>query len=274
MNLMKNLTYNNINSNFSLENVCLQLSKFWLKENLIKNSKIWLTITVFNKQNKSFILINNLPFNTSDYTDFVVVLKQVFETKIFSNRKDKMDRIIFKYYLESKFNWKEYYLNILLFILYWIFLVFTTFILFYATSVIFNILLCVETINNNNLEVISQSTISSDIIKGNTKNINKCVFSVFSDFFDRSNISYVYYPSYFTGNNNSINIIICDSNSVSSLDSISSLDYIISKQFYILNKTVESYTNYFNKNEALKCDLNAIATEYSYYKQYCIANKL
>ena len=154
---------------------------------------------------------------------------------------------------------------------------FTTFILFYVTSEIFNILLCTETIYINNLNIISQNTMPSDIIKEKifVEYNNKCVFSLFSDFFGKSNSSYVYYPSHFTDNNIiisnkniiTVNYIECESNN------ISTLDCIFSKQFSILNKTIESYTNYFNKNESLRCDLNAIATEYCYYQQYCITKK-
>jgi hypothetical protein len=208
-----------------------------------------------------------LPFNIRDYTDVIIVLKQVFGTKSLSNRKDKINNIVFKYYLENKFDWKEYSLNVLIFILYSIFLVLSTFIIFYATSILFNILLCTETINNNNLEVIGQSTMSSDIMKENTsvKYNNKCAFSIFSDFFDKSCSSYKYYPKYFIGTN--LNITYGDNN-------LSSLNYIISKQFYVLDKTVQEFTKYFNNNESLKYDLNAIATEYSYYKEYCIPKKI
>jgi len=206
-----------------------------------------------------------LPFNVLDYTDIVIVLKQVFGTKSLSNRKDKINNIVFKYYLEKKFDWKEYSINILIFILYSIFLVLSTFIIFYITSVLFNVLLCTETISNNNLDVICQSTKPSDIIKENisVKYNNKCVFSIFIDFFDKSGSSYKYYPKNFIGN---VNITYGD-------DNVSSLNYIISKQFYVLNKTVQEFTMYFNSNELLKYDLNSIATEYSYYKEYCLNKK-
>jgi len=232
---MKNITYNNINSKFSFENVCLELNNFWIKEKLFNNKKIWLTITVSNKQNKSFTLINNLPFNILDYTDVIIVLKQVFDNKMFSNRKDKINNIVFKYYLENKFDWKEYSINVLIFILYSIFLVLSTFIIFYATSVLFNVLLCSEIINNN-LDVINENTISSNVIKENTfvKCTNKCLFSVFSDFFDKSNF-YRHYPGCFI-----------------------EYDYPYKyDNIYLPDHAVQ----YMNNAEALKCDLIAIATE-------------
>lgn len=261
---MKNITYNNINSNFCFENVCLELNKFWIKQNLLNKNKIWLTITIYNKQNKSFTLINNLPFNIGDYPDIIIVLKQIFDTKSFSNRKDKINNIVFKYYLEGKFNWKEYAINLLLFILYSIFLVYATFIIFYVTSEIFNILLCTETINNNNLEVISQSTMPPYIKENTCDKYNNN--SILSNFFDKSSFSYIYYPNQYNPNNFfeiNTNITYEDNN-------ITTLNSILSKQFYVLDKTVQEFREYFNKNELLKHDLKSIATEYSNYKAYCL----
>jgi len=260
---MKNVTYNNINSIFSFENICLELNKFLIKENLLYKSKIWITITVYNKQNKSFILLNNLPFYIKDYTDIIIVLKKVFETKSFFNRKDKINKIVFSYYLENKFTWKEYSVNILILILYSVFLLLSTFIIFYATNLLLNLFICTENINNN-LEIINQSTMSLDIAKENSNNNynNKCIFSIFSRFFVKSCSSpYIYYPSNFLETN--FKMTHLDNN-------ISSVDYIISKQFIILDKTIQEFTKYFNDKELLIYDLNAWATEFSYYKQYCL----
>jgi hypothetical protein len=123
---------------------------------------------------------------------------------------------------------------------------------------------------NNNLEIINQSTLSSDIVKENSyiKRTNKCVFSIFSDFFDKPYSSYKYYPNQYDLNNFfGINI-----NTTHVDNKVSTLDYIKSKQFYVLDKTVQQFTKYFNNNELLKYDLNAIAAEFSYYKQYCLTN--
>jgi hypothetical protein len=107
---MKNLTYNNINCKFTFKNVSLHLTKFWINEimrfnslhNLFKPRKIWLTVIVANNNNRTFILIKNLPFNVSDYTDVIIVLKQVFENSILRDRIDILQSITFKFYIENK----------------------------------------------------------------------------------------------------------------------------------------------------------------------------
>lgn len=95
---MKLLRYNNVNSNFTLENISSQLTKFWSTEVTKDFNKIWLTIIVCDKNNKSYRLINNLPFNTCDFTDVIIVLRQTFDGNLLSNRKYNINNITFKYY--------------------------------------------------------------------------------------------------------------------------------------------------------------------------------
>jgi hypothetical protein len=65
-------TIHNINCKFAFENVCTELTKF-LNEIIGSNySKIWLTVIVYNKNNKYYTLINNLPFKTLDCSDTIV----------------------------------------------------------------------------------------------------------------------------------------------------------------------------------------------------------
>lgn len=200
---MKNLTYNNLNSNFSFENVCLELNKFWANENILNNSKIWLSITVFNKQNKSITLINNLPFNTRDYTDINIVLKQVFETKAFSNRKDKINNIVFKYCLEDTKNSNNRYIIFvkdmlkyiipMLIILYFILI---TYVVFFQIDQLYTF----EEINEDILNISNhilkspEAGISVDI---NTK---QCIFKPFITLFNKS-ASCNHYPSNFVEDN-------------------------------------------------------------------------
>jgi hypothetical protein len=116
--------------------------------------------------------------------------------------------------------------------------------------------------NGNTLEVINQDILSLDVKqKTSSKYTNKCVFNIFSDLFDNSYSYSKYYPSCFIETN--VKIINKENN-------ISSLDYIYSKQFYILDKSVKSFMKYYDCNEELKYDLNAIRIEYSYYKKYCL----
>lgn len=265
---MKSLIYNNINCTFTFENVCSQLTKFWVKESPKKYSKIWLTIIVCNKYNRSFILIRNLPFNTSDYTDVVIVLKQVFNTNTLSNRKDNLKNIVFKYHFENEYNWKVFFKNIsiyLIYIFYIIFLVFINFILFFEVSQLFNLF---ETINNDVLVIYNESIVSSDIYKENSSLCTKrSIFGLFTELFKVTNSYYEYCPSYFISNN----LIYVNGNI--SLDYNVSKEFshqIILKQFGVIDNIVKSYTEYYNRNESLMHDLNAIRTEFTYYKRYCL----
>lgn len=96
---MKTLIYKKINQNFTFENLSLYLTKFWLKEVYSARkagySKIWLTIIVNTNYNRSFVLIKNLPFNTKNYRDVILVLKQNIYSSFFKDYRIK--NIIFKF---------------------------------------------------------------------------------------------------------------------------------------------------------------------------------
>jgi hypothetical protein len=254
---MKTIVYNNINCNYTFDNICLTLTKFWTYEVLpIKKKKIWLSLIAY-KNKKPFKLIDNLPFNTCDYTDVVIVLKQILTLKL--NKRSKLDKVVFCFHFENKYGWKEYSISVIIFILYYMFLFSSTFILFYTTYKLFNIF---DVLNNGStLEVINQDILPLDVEQKTIKYTNKCVFNIFNDIFNRFYSSYTYYPSCFIETN--VRIINEENN-------FSSLDYIYSKQFYILDKSVKSFMNYYDCNERLKYDLNAIRIEYSYYKKYCL----
>ena len=114
---MKTLTFNNINLPFTFENIYNKIYIFWANEIIpFKNhKKIWLTIIVNNNDNRKFLLINNLPFNTIDITDIMIVLKQTCENNLLFNRKDNLDSITIKFYFEEKSN---YNLNIIYYYLF------------------------------------------------------------------------------------------------------------------------------------------------------------
>lgn len=98
--LMKTLIYQKINKNFTFENLSLYLTKFWFKEVYSARkagySKVWLTIIVHTNYNRSFVLIKNLPFNTKNYTDVIVVLKQNLYSSFFKDYRIK--NIVFKFH--------------------------------------------------------------------------------------------------------------------------------------------------------------------------------
>ena len=191
---MQNLTYNNLYLRFTYKTIWSLLTKFWINEVIKKKSyvKIWLTITVYNSRNKSFTLINNLPFSTNSYTDVLIVLKQVFNTSIF-NDQDILNRIIFKYHFEDRSNYKRYlYItNILICISSIIILV----ILLFCTLII-----GIEIYSIYNIEYIDKEVLNNanESLK-NIVNNNECNISLkrtfFSPFIELFNADYV--PSKF-----------------------------------------------------------------------------
>ena len=179
---MKNLTYNNINSSFTFNTILTLLTKFWIDEviNIKLYTKIWLTIIVYNSNDKSFTLINNLPFNINSYTDVLIVLKQVFNTSFFNDR-DILNTIVFKYNFECKNNYKRdiYNTNMFIYIsiiIIAIILLFCTFILYTEISSIYNAAYINEEILNYANEKIKNNNIPKPFI-----------FSPFIELFNANN---------------------------------------------------------------------------------------
>lgn len=218
---MISLTYTNINSNFTLINICSYLEQFWIdKVKSLNHPKIWLTITVTSNK-KSYIVINNLPFNISDYSDVVIVLRQAFES-IPLDSSPCMDSITFEFITEkpkSKF--------IILGLLYIVLIL----LLLLICLIVFIIYLDIYPLLDNDFlskEILDKSIdICSNITQDNTVNItnNRCSFlGTFLQYFSKSPSNYLHYPSYFLPSN--INPIIYDFNL---------LEYILYKQYTILN---------------------------------------
>ena len=179
---MKNLAYNNLNSSFTFNTIWSLFTKFWINEvmNIKLYSKIWLTIIVYNSNEKSFTLINNLPFNINSYTDVLIVLKQVFNTSFFNDR-DILNTIVFKYHFECKNNYKRdiYNTNMFIYIsiiIIAIILLFCTFILYTEIYSIYNTTYIDEEILNYANEKIKNNNISKPFI-----------FSPFIELFNANN---------------------------------------------------------------------------------------
>jgi hypothetical protein len=115
-----------------------------------------------------------------------------------------------------------------------ILLIFTIFIIYLEVSQLFDM---PDIINEEVLEIANESIKPVDSYKENfyKKSINKCIFSIFSDFFVKSNTSYKYYPNCFM-----------------------EYDYP-----YKYNNTClpDQIIEYIISTETLKYDLMAIATE-------------
>lgn len=234
---MKNLTYKNINCIFNFENVSSQLTNFWLNEvKRSKKTKIWLTITVTNNDNKSFVLITNLPFNTSDYTDVLIVLKQSFNSKLLSERKDLLDNITFKYSFEQyyKHNSQRFLKKILISLLIILWLVYTICIVYLIyidiTQVIYS-----DNIPEQILEKVSENLVSFESTINSHYNDrqkkNNCIFDIFIKLFDQKDTNY--FPSHFVHTSLPIND-----------NSFNLLEYIIYNQYIVLAYTTNDMNEY------------------------------
>lgn len=187
---MRNLAYNNINSRFTYNIIWTLLSKFWINE-VIKQkyySKLWLTLIVYNSNNKSFTLINNLPFNIDSYTDILIVLKQVFKTSFFNDR-DIISTVVFKYHFVSKNNYKRhlYITNLYLYI---------SILIIVLILLICIYVLYIDIFSIYNSDLISKETLNFSY-NGSLKEFNK-------EYNNSSNKNYFFSPivDLFNGNYN------------------------------------------------------------------------
>jgi hypothetical protein len=197
---MQKIIYNNINSRFTFNNIWSLLTKFWINEVLNKKeyTKIWLTIIVNNSNNKSFTLINNLPFNLNGYSDVLIVLRLVFKRISIICDKDVINSIVFKYNFEYKddYKWDLYITNILLYI----FLILIIIISLLCTFIVFLILF-----QSYNIEYIDKEILNyayESIKDYNCKEFNQVTSKrfIFSPFIDLLNGN-TNYPSRFVSTN-------------------------------------------------------------------------
>lgn len=185
---MKTLTYN-ISYPFSFKDVSLQVANFWVNEVLrSKSKKIWLSIIVYNRAKTPIYLFKNIPFNTSNFTDTSVVLKQYFQMNVSNNLYDTLYGITFNYYFEEgnkkpiiRSEYKIKYL--LIFVLMLLILVNSVFLL--------------------ELSELSSNIIDQNLLEVSNKSVNTSVvqtekqFNVFNPFISMFDKRGVYYPSCF-----------------------------------------------------------------------------
>jgi len=125
-------TYSNINANFTFENIYSHVNKFWRNEVINKKeyTRIFLTIVVSTGNNKSYKLINQLPFNINNSNrGLFIVLKQTLNNKYFFSRKEILSNISFRYgfdkynysYSPKKYKYISYILYIFNSFISWLF---------------------------------------------------------------------------------------------------------------------------------------------------------
>lgn len=204
---MRLFKYNNINCNFTIESLSPYIEAFWIKKVIMSNfSKIWITLIV-SDSTKSIVVIENIPFNTCDYADLVIVLKQYIDSKLYNivNVKD----ITFKFYMEKpiiSLNFK--YFDILF--IWWIFILLIILIL---------VLLIPETLIMGDMNVCDDNFLKIEEISfRNDKSLNP-----FIEIFSKDS-SYHYYPSYFL-----------QSNRMSYDNDFNLVDHILHHQYHLFN---------------------------------------
>src|SRR5215469_11106379 len=137
--------------------------------------------------NTTFTLIKNLPFNTSDYNDALVVVEDHFKSNLLLSKADMLNYITYTYHIIDKENDLDYISkikNICVLIILTL-LIILLFISIYYYIVLINQPFCaVETV----IEVTCEKP-------------NRCVFGAFCELFKLKNSSYEYYPSRFLPNN-------------------------------------------------------------------------
>jgi len=229
-----NLSYTNLNIPFKFNNVSEILADFWVNEVLKSNSsKVWLTVIVKNNTKKSYILINNLPFNTSDYPDLAIVLKQVFKAKYLSNRIDYLNYMGIKVHYEKKTN--QFFNKLLTFLS--IILTFLCSLLFF-----YFFLSILETFSFTTTEALNNSTTISDydsipnekfISFSTEKNNRGLIFKPFINVFNKSSTNIIYFPSHFL-----------PTKIVSTQKDFNMLEYLLYEQYGILAIYVDILKDY------------------------------
>lgn len=263
---MQYTTYSNINANFTYNNVWSLLTKFWINEVINKKeySKIWLTITVNNNKNKSFTLINNLPFNVKDYTDVLIVLRQQFKTINYDDN-DVIDSIVLKYYLEFKDNdYKKDLYNtnklVYIFILLILVLLICSLIILWVLLQAYNIECIDEEILNYASKNIECKESYIEYEESNKIYNKRFIFSPFIELFDQRN-NFPSFPSKFIDKNlDEFSLVkpllepydITSDNNTGIMERVYVCHTIrLMKIIYILNNRIQDYE--FALDDAIRC---------------------
>ena len=227
--------------------------------------KIWLTIRVIDTKNNSFILINNLPFNTDDYKDISMVIWDNYKDYFLMNSENRLESINFSYHqFDDKKNY-QYKINLkwimflyrLFFVIFFIMIICILFI-YILDYYEYDILLVKRDIPDVDENIrLEPHVYSSNLYYAKTNGFynslthHNSIFTLFIDLFNKTGTTYYnYFPSYFIPTSFNTPTV-----------HISSIDIIVDNQYKILYNNTENLHKLF-------LDLAHILHEYKQIVQY------
>ena len=203
---MKYIEYKNIKLSFTLKTFHFYLKKFWIEEIKIFNlNKIWLTIIVNTNNNNNIIVINNLPFNTLNYKDVLIVLNQFLKENSSKYEGTILKNICIRYKLEKikEYNkYKKYYYYYLIAVSNLIFFILFNIMLLYILY-IYGLEVPEQLLSNINESYLYTTDI---------KEIKPNIFNPLIDLFNKSGSTHKYFPSYFVPTKFNSLKLVSDSN--------------------------------------------------------------
>lgn len=219
-----------------------------------KYSKIWLSI-IIDDGTKSTVIIHNIPFNVSDYSDVTIVLRQSIDCLKYSISGIK--NITFKFIMEKEvvISYNSTIINILL--LSWtIVLTLVVVLIFFDVDMLLD-----EPLRDTLCKDIN---LSDNPLNLKEKSANSNKLNPFIILFQKDSTSH-YFPSYFLPSN--IN---------TASDDFNLLEYILYQQYHVLsihsiltNEYIDSVhdiiNQYKNLNErTIECLSNAMSRDYPF----------
>ena len=164
-------------------------------------------------------MIDNLPFNTLDYNDGLVVLENNFKSNLLLSKADMLNYITISYKIVNKeISYRHDYAKLNLYLIG--LSIFIIIIAFYSYT-IFN--------GSTNIVYIPLDNVDYMPLECSKDKPNKCVFGLFNEVFKTNNSSYIHYPSHF---------VTCISK-YNKHEVLPLLDYIRHEQYLMLLELVE-----------------------------------
>ena len=235
------LTIQAHNLSFTYNNICKIHRLFWVDNiNTYKNKKVWLTIQANLGNNTSLTLMNNLPFNTLDYEDTLIVLENKFKSNCYMySRADTLNFITFTYHVKNN-NTNPKWDNINYLVLACLSGMAYYFIIFY----------CCVWIPSGDEPVCIVDT-STFVFKDKPK-IH--LFNIFIELFNVKSTYYTHYPSYFVPNTGITQTL--------KPEFLSILDKVNHEQFSTINDLVTITCDSMGELKKILAEYASIPTNY------------